>query len=57
MSDVCVLGLERKRNACRFLVGNCKNRALENDIEMALKGIGRECVDWMGLVQSRGFQS
>jgi hypothetical protein len=53
----CVLRLERKRNACRFLVGNCKNRTWENDIEMTLKEIGRECVDWMRLVHSRGSSS
>jgi hypothetical protein len=54
---VYVLRLERKRKACRFFVGNCKNRAWENDIKIAIKDIGRECMDWMRLAQSRGFQS
>jgi hypothetical protein len=45
-----------KRNAYRFLVGNFKNRAWENGIKMALKEMGRECVDWMRLAHSRGFQ-
>jgi hypothetical protein len=49
--------VNEKRNVCRILVGNLKERynlgryRWERNVEMNLKEIGRECVDWIRLAQ------
>lgn len=57
MSDMCVAAGKEEKCMQVFSVGNCKNRAWENDVKMALKEIGRKSADWTRLAHSRRFQS